>query len=214
MTAQEIYNTYLSISRGFKNKPWKARKDFDGFDKTEAGILCLRLELFFKRFPQINPKEFFTAPYVLYKDEEYFELKFYLTQKAISCYTNVQKQKQEELPDTDSQIQGIIESVKFVASKCLAKKITFEQYILSKNGYTWEVVQDYLESKITLYFLLALPSFEAIFDSMPLQDKELYFKSFYKDVVKYKIRLNNSAKAKKIITESIKRLNLLDNNLQ
>ena len=54
MTAQEIYNTYLSVSRGFKNKPWKPRKDFTGFDKTESGVMCLRLELFFKRFPQIN----------------------------------------------------------------------------------------------------------------------------------------------------------------
>lgn len=212
MTCQEIYNTYLSVSRGFKNKPWKPRKDFTGFEKTEAGLLCLRLEMFFKRFPQITPKAFFQAPYLLYKDEDHFELKFYLTQKAISCYTNVQKQKQEELPDADNQIQHIIESVKFVASKCIQQSITFSQYCNSKKGYAWEAVEDYIENRITLYFLLALPNFDIIFDSMPLQDKELYFKSFYKDVVKYKIRLNNSVKAKKILNESLKRLNSLDKN--
>jgi hypothetical protein len=209
MTAQEVYNTYLSVSRGAKNKPWKARKDFEGFDKTENGILCTRLELFFKRFPQINPKDFFFAPYKLYADEDYFDLKFYLSQKAISCYTIVQKQKQEESPDTDNQIWGIIQSVKFVASKLLAEKITFSEYCKRKNGYVYSAVLDYAENNITLYFLLALPGFDTIFDSMPIQDKEIYFKSFYKDIVKFKVRLNNSEKAKKIITESHNRLNQL-----
>lgn len=210
MTAQEIYNTYLSASRGAKNKPWKPRKDFEGFEKTENGILCTRLELFFKRFPQINPKEFFLAPYKLYVDEDYFELKFYLTQKAISCYTIVQKQKQEESPDADNQIQGLIQSVKFLAEKLLAQKTTFAKYYTKKNGYVFEPVTDYLENNITLYFLLALPNFDSIFDSMPEQDKEIYFKSFYKDIVKFKTRLNNSVKAKKIINESHKRLNQLE----
>lgn len=210
MTVPEIYNTYLSISRGSKNKPWKPRKDFDGFEKTEAGLLCLRLELFFKRFPQINPREFLEAPYKLYKDEDYFELKFYLTQKAISCYTILQKNKLEESPDSDSHINNIIETVKFIATKCLAERCSFKDYYTKKTGYTWDVVNDYKEGRIDLYFFLALPNFDAIFDSMPAQDKELYFKSFYKDIVKFKMRLNNSVKAKKIITESIIRLNTLD----
>jgi hypothetical protein len=210
MTAQEIYNTYLSVSRGFKNKPWKPRKDFTGFDKTESGVMCLRLELFFKRFPQINPKDFLIAPYKLYKDEDYFDLKFYLTQKAISCYTIVQKNKQDELPDSDNQISFILESIKFVATKCVSKKINFKQYCASKAGYVYEPILDYMENNISIYFLLALPNFDTIFDSMPEQDKEIYLKNVFKDVVKFKLRLNTSVKAKKILTESIKRLNLLD----
>ena len=43
MNVPEIYNTYLSISRGSRNKPWKARKDFDGFEKTGDGFICQRL---------------------------------------------------------------------------------------------------------------------------------------------------------------------------
>lgn len=210
MTAQEIYNTYLSVSRGAKNKPWKPRKDFDGFEKTENGVLCIRLELFFKRFPQINPKEFLLAPYKIYKDEDYFDLNFYLTQKAIKCYTILQKQKVEESPDSKDQIESILQSVKFVAGKLLNDKIDFATYYTRKNGYTYGVITDYAKGNINLYFLLALPGFDAIFDSMPEQDKELYFKSFYKDVVKYKMRLNNSEKAKKLINESFKRLTLLD----
>ena len=206
MTPEEVYNLYLSISRGLKNKPWKPRKDFEGFDKTESGILCLRLSTFFSRFPQIRPKEFMEAPYKLYKDEDYFDLKFYLTQKAISCYTTVQKLKQEEQPDSDSHISNIIETVKYIGSKCLSEKINFEQYCSKKTGYTWEIVNDFVNGKINLYFLLALPKFYRIFDTIPEQDKELYFKSSYKEIVKFKMRLNTSVKAKKIINESIKRL--------
>lgn len=210
MTGPEIYNTYLSVSRGLKNKPWKPRKDFEGFEKTEAGVLCLRLELFFKRFPQINPREFFTAPYELYRDEEYFELKFYLTQKAISCYSIVQKQKQELSPDTEEQLKFILSSIKYVANKCVTEKISLDTYSTRKNGYVYDCILDYTNNFISIYFLLALPSFNAIFDSMPLQDKEIYFRNTYKDIVKFKTRLNNSVKAKKLINESIKRLTLLD----
>lgn len=210
MTGPEIYNTFLSVSRGAKNKPWRPRKDFDGFDKTEDGSFCIRLEMFFKRFPQINPRDFFLAPYKLYKDEDFFNLKFYLTQKAISCYSIVQKQKLEELPDSENQIQGIITSVKFIGNKLVANQISFKDYCNRKNGYTYELVTDYTQNHITLYFLLALPNFDTIFDSMSEQDKELYFKSFYKDIVKFKMRLNTSVRAKKILNESFKRLNLLD----
>lgn len=210
MTAPEIYNTFLSISRGLKNKPWKARKDFKDFEKTENGILCVRLELFFKRFPQIDPKEFFSAPYKLYKDEDYFDLKFYLSQKAISCYSSLQKLKLEENPDSDTQIKGILDSIKFVATKLLSNSITFNEYCRQKNGYVYSSVLDYTNNSITLYFLLALPNFDAIFDGMPQQDREIYFKSFHKDIVKFKMRLNNSVKAKNLLNESFKRLNQLD----
>ncbi len=212
MGPQEIYNTYLSVSRGLKNKPWKPRKDFEGFDKSEQGLLCMRLSLFFKRFPQINIKDFLSAPYILYKDEDYFDLKFYLTQKAISCYSAVQKQKLEESPDSDNQIQDIIRSVKFIGNKIITSGITFKHYLTQKNGYTYSSVMDYVEGNINLYFLLALPNFDIIFDSMSDQDRELYCKTFHKDIVKFKLRLNNSIKAKKIINESIKRLTSLDKN--
>lgn len=210
MTGPEIYNTYLSVSRGSKNKPWKPRKDFTDFEKTEAGVLCLRLELFFKRFPQINPREFFLAPYELYRDEDYFELKFYLTQKAISCYTIVQKQKQDLSPDTDEQLNFILTSVKYVAEKCVTERIKFNSYYTRKNGYVHDCILDYTDNRVSIYFLLALPNFNTIFDSMLEQDKKIYFKNTYNDIVKFKTRLNNSVKAKKLLNESIKRLTLLD----
>ena len=209
MSSQDIYNTYLSVSRGFKNKPWKARKDFNGFEKTEDGILCTRLELFFSRFPQILVKEFLQAPYALYKDEEYFPLKFYLTQKAISCYSIVQKQKQEEMPDSESHVKDILISIKHIAETCINEKISFANYINSKKGYTWRVLQEFVDKKLNVYVLIALPNFNNILDSTQEQDKQVYLNNVYKEIVKYRMRLNNSEQAKKIINEAFKRLQQL-----
>jgi hypothetical protein len=207
MSVEQVYNTYLSVSRGHMNKPWKARKDFEGFDKTPDGILCLRLDMFFKRFPQINIKDFLLAPYVIYKDEEHFPLNFYLTQKAIACYSLLQKQRQEELPDTDGHIKHILASLKHIATICVNENLTLKQYQNAKAGYTWRCLEDYSNKNVNLYVLLALPCFDTIFDSLQIQDKELYLKNIYTDITKFKMRLNNSSKAKKIITEGLKRIN-------
>jgi len=44
---------------------------------------------------------------------------------------------------------------------------------------------------------------------MQSQDKEIYLKTIADDIVKFKIRLNNSSRAKKIIAEGLKRINEL-----
>jgi hypothetical protein len=209
MSVEQVYNTYLSVSRGHQNKPWKARKDFEGFDKTPDGILCVRLDMFFKRFPQINIKDFLLAPYVIYKDEEHFPLNFYLTQKAIACYSLLQSQRAEELPDTDGHIKHILESLKYLATTCINEQITLEQYCNQKAGYTWRSLEDYRNKHINLYVLLSLSNFEYIFNSMQAQDKEIYLKTVATDIVKFKMRLNNSSRAKKIIMEGLKRINKL-----
>ena len=170
MSIEQVYNTYLSVSRGHMNKPWKARKDFEGFDKTPDGILCTRLDMFFKRFPQINVKDFLLAPYVIYKDEEHFPLNFYLTQKAIACYSLLQKQRAEELPDTDGHIKHILESLKHIASICVNEKITLQQYCNSKDGYTWRCLEDYRNKYLNLYVLLSLPNFCLLYTSPSPRD--------------------------------------------
>jgi hypothetical protein len=204
MNVPEIYNTYLSVSRGSRNKPWKARKDFDGFEKTSDGFICQRLELFFKKFPQINPRDFLRAPYEIYKDEDMFPLNFYTTQKAIAVYTTLQKQRKEELPDTEDQIEDIKKSLKHIARFCAEKKLTLEQYCNLKEGYTYKSIVDYNNKLINIYVLIKLPSFETQLNSLNLQDKELYLKDVASNISKYKMRLNTSIRAKNVIEEGIK----------
>lgn len=204
MTVPEIYNAYLGTSRRAKNLPWRARKDFDNFENTADGILCKKLELFFKKFPQISPYEFFKAPYEIYKDESNFPLNFYVTQKAIGVYTLLQKQKKEESPDTESQITSIKESLKHIALTCYERKITLEQYCNTKSGYMFQPFLEFTNKKINIYVLLKLPFFETQLNSLSLQDRELYLKDSYNNLVKYKNRLNTSTRAKFLIEQGIK----------
>ena len=213
MTVPELYNTYLSVSRGSLNKPWKPRKDFDGFDKTPDGYICKRLELFFKKFPQINPRDYFKAPYEVYKDEEHFPLNFYTTQKAIAIYSTVQKQKKEELPDTESQIEDIKKSLKYIASTCIRRNITFNQYCKIKEGYTYKPFVDYNDKLINIYVLIKLPFFEVQLNSLNPQDKLLYLKDIANNIQKYKMRLNTSVKAKNLIDEGLKLITNTTNNI-
>ena len=78
MTAAEqyIYNCYLETSRKLNNKPFKYRKDFEGFEEKEEYILVSKLSRFFAKYSNINIKDFFEAPYFVY-NEKYFDLKFF-----------------------------------------------------------------------------------------------------------------------------------------
>jgi hypothetical protein len=46
---EHIYNTYLRISRGNRNLPYKNRKDFSNIADDEKYPTLLKLENFFKR---------------------------------------------------------------------------------------------------------------------------------------------------------------------
>ena len=204
MTSHEIYNAYLGTSRQARNQPWRPRKDFDGFDKTPDGIICKRLELFFKKFPQIDPREFFNAPYIIYKDESHFPLNFYTTQKSIAIYTAIQKQKKEESPDTSDQIADIKKSLKYLAVQCFNRNITLEEYCTAKNGYGYQPFIDFAEKRLNIYVLIKLPFFDTQLNSYNLQDRELYLKDTYNNLSKYKMRLNVSTRAKALIDEGLK----------
>jgi hypothetical protein len=204
MNVPEIYNAYLGTSRRAMNQPWKARKNFDGFEKTPDGIICRKLELFFKKFPQISPHEFFKAPYEVYKDDSTFPLNFYTTQKAIAVYTALQKQKQEESPDTENQIKSIKESLKYIASYCIEKGITLEQYCKGNSSYVQKPFVDFAEKRLNIYVLIKLPFFDTQLNSLNLQDKELYLKETFNSIAKYKMRLNTSSRAKSLIDEGLR----------
>lgn len=212
MTSHDIYNTYLAISRGARNKPWRARKDFSDFDDTKDGLICKRLEMFFKKFPQINPHEYFRSPYIIYKDEDLFPLSFYTTQKAIAVYTAVQKQKKEELPDTFDQIADIKKSLKYIAETCVKERLTLAQYCQKSEGYAGKPIVDYNNKRLNIYVLVQLPFFEKQLNSLSPQDRVLYLQDVATSITKYKMRLNMSTRAKNIIDNGLQLINKLNQN--
>jgi len=203
MNVPEIYNAWLGTAKRAQNAPWRPRKDFSTFESTPEGVICKRLELFFKKLPQISPYDFFQAPYIIYKDETYFPLNFYTTQKAIAVYNNLLKQRKEESPDTEDQINDIKKTLKYIGTYCVNNKITLEQYCQSNSGYVSTPFVDYANGLINIYVLIKLPFFETNLNLFTLQDKEIYLKGAVNNIAKYKMRLNASVKAKDIIDKGI-----------
>lgn len=83
---KKIYNTWLAVSRSGVNKPFKLRKKWDDFEKKPEYGLVRRLVRLFAKFPGINISEFFKAPIMVYPESHEYDIRFYTTPKALTCY--------------------------------------------------------------------------------------------------------------------------------
>lgn len=59
-----------------------------------------RIANFLERNPSVDMEEFFDAPYKVYPDGEYFDLKFFTSPKAVSVY---KMNKNSKKPLTDGK---------------------------------------------------------------------------------------------------------------
>jgi hypothetical protein len=202
----EIYNTYLRISRTARGQQWRPRKDFSEFVDTKEGYYLKRLNLFFDKFPQINIEDFFLAPFIIYKDEQYFGLNFFITQKAINAYSIYNKQKQEESPDTPAQLEFILDSVKFIGNYCRENGIQLTDYIDNKIGISYAFAIHYKHKKVSIYSLLYFPKFEKNVYLLEADERMLFFNSSSPDFSKFKTRYIISTKAKDLIQTAFKRI--------
>lgn len=156
LTEQEkfIYNTFLIASRSVKNKPFKLRKDFASIDDRTYGFLK-KLSAFFSRNKNINIKDFFTAPHHVYTDQ-FFDLGFFTTLKAVKCYTQYVKSKETSSPDCEDTINKCKEICSFIYKFCKANNLTLEGYKSYINGSTPIVLQHLKDHKINFYIIHGL----------------------------------------------------------
>ena len=83
---KRIYNSYLAVTRSMNNKPFRLRKNFDGFEDKPEYIYVKKLANLFNRHHNLNIDDFFRAPFTIYQDPEIYSIQFYTTQKAIKVY--------------------------------------------------------------------------------------------------------------------------------
>lgn len=124
---KQIYNSFLATSRSVKNQPFKIRENFDKLE-PEKTIALRKLAVFFAKYPHINMRDFFIAPYKLYDTQDYHDLNFFNTRKAIACYTNYIKIKETEQPDSDEVIESCKQSLKFIFKYCIQHNLTLFEY--------------------------------------------------------------------------------------
>jgi hypothetical protein len=161
---KSIYNSFLYASRKAKNKPVRLRQNFDNIESKDE-VALKKLNLLLSKYNHINYSDFFIAPYKVYGPDDYFDLSFFNTRRAIKCYSMYCKDRETQNPDSEDTINMLKECLKFIYSYCHDKKITLEEYKtyitvtapdLSPNSATPEVFWHLKNHHINFYTLHAL----------------------------------------------------------
>jgi hypothetical protein len=152
---KKIYNSFLRASRASKNKPFTQRQNFDNITST-VEVALKKLDSFFASHPTVRYYDFFIAPYSIYKDQEFFDLRFYTTMKALKCYTEYIKQLEYSDSDSDIIIERCKECCINIYKFCKEQNITLQEYKTQQAGTIPLYIQHLKEHKINFYTLHGL----------------------------------------------------------
>ena len=193
-----IYNNFLEVSKKINNKPVKYRKNFDNFPDTNF-IIVNKLSRFFKKFNHLKIKDFIEAPYFVY-DENYFDLKFYLSPKAIKAYTLYNDKFLLNNPDDEKTLLKMQESRKFIYNYCKEKDMNIKDYLSVKEG-EYNVFLKHIKNRdVIIFILFAFSNFEKVLGSIDTDIKTMYSSNFSR--LNYiRTKYYSSSKAKKIINK-------------
>tara|TARA_R110000824_G_scaffold42105_1_gene124421 strand:- start:154 stop:798 length:645 start_codon:yes stop_codon:yes gene_type:complete len=203
---KRIYNKYLAVTRSSQNKPFKLRENFDEFENDPNYVFIKKLSIFFKKYHNVNQDDFFKAPFVIYSDKGYYDLKFYTSQKALKVYTLYQTKKQDELPDTSNQLYFIKQSLNFILKFCKSNNISVSEYINHLTNGTNSFILHLKERKISIYVLFGFESAENLLKSLGNDLLEFIFKDLKNKLDIYRTRYYTSNQAKVLIKEGLKKI--------
>jgi hypothetical protein len=186
------------------------RQEFQGLEKEKVETLK-RLNTFFEEFKNISVKDFLSAPYIVFKDEQYFDLKFYLTRRAIKAYDLYLKQLLSSEPDSDMMLEKAEESFKFVEQFISEKGINIDDYAHHCEGLSHSILLHLKDGKIPIYFIFCLKDGEKVVKSMSEDLIGLWFDdNFFEVLSKAQFKFNKSIKLKSLIINKINNINKIN----
>lgn len=198
---KQIYNSYLIASRSVKNKPFKLRQNFDSVD-NETYVALMKLGIFFSKNSNIKQIDFFTAPFSYYGPDNFFDLGFFLTTKAIKCYSLYIKKKETQDPDNENTILNTKDCCLFIYKYCTENKITLHEYKSMINGTTPIILQHLRDHNINFYTLHGLQCDKTI--RQVEQDLLEFFISNFESLLnETRINFQRSIRLKNIVRESL-----------
>lgn len=210
---KRIYNKHLAVSRSLRNKPFKLKGDFTGFEKNSKYPSIKRLCIFFNKYPDVDMDTYFMAPYKIYADTDYFDLAYFASPRAIKAYTTYKNQLQQLSPD--KQQLEVKESLIFISRFCLMNKIQLHDYSTFRlKGMAPEWVYHLKSNKINPYSLMEFTGIFNYINEMPFDERELLLGSFGRNYLDYKSRYNSSKTLKPFLSVATEKLKLfIDKNL-
>lgn len=205
-----LYNKHLAVSRSIKNKPFKFKKEFNNLIDTDKHKFLKRIATLFKKHPEINPNTFFSAPYKLYPDVEYFGLDYFSTMRAVKAYTTYKKQI--FLQDPDSQIDDVKRSLSYITKFCLENNLLFHQYPFHRttDAFTW--MTHYKENKINIYSVMEFTDVFSSVQTLAEDIQRIFVREFVEQFRSLHILYTKSSVLKPYLTRIIPILNNFINN--
>ena len=193
-----IYNTHLRISKIHLKQPFKYRKNFKTLDDKTVGTLK-KISYFLRKFDHIKLDDFISAPYTVYKDENYFDLEYYTTLKATKAFALFQNIKLTEDPDSAYHLNNIVESLNFIQKFCKEQNITLPEYTSYCTGKVPDFITHLKEHKVNIYTLIPIHLFEKQIKILdPELVKFILGEEMYNKIPLLKTKLYGSQKAYKL----------------
>jgi hypothetical protein len=203
VTDQEkrIYNKHLAVSRSLRNKPFKLKNDFTGFEKDPRYIAVRRINTLISKYPDIDLDMYFMAPYKLYKDVEYFDLNYFASPRAIKSYTIYKQDLVYKDPDT--QWENVKKSLRFIGMFCLKNKIDLTEYPTFKlTGTEPEWVYQIKKGEINIYSLMEFSGIYDLIDKMSADIKDLFLGSYGQNFANYWTSYQRSSKLRYLLQDA------------
>lgn len=206
-TEKLIYNKYLATSRSSLGRPFKLRKNFEEFELDGNYLYIKKLNLFFNNHKNINMDDFFKAPYIIYDNvETSFDLKFYISRKALKLYVLYQTKKLNDPVDSLNQLFFIKKSLEYILKFCKKNNLNIDEYTNHKTNDMYSFILHLKEHKISIYVLFgfedAEPKLKALGDEM----MAFIFGNLKNKFDIFRTRFYTSKKAKILVKEGIKKL--------
>lgn len=205
---KSIYNFYLIASRTIQNKPFKLRQDFNSID-SQVYTTLKKLGIFFQKYNNINQVDFFTAPFSYYGLDNFFDIHFFLTSKAVKCYSLYIKKKETQDPDNDDTISNTKNCCVFIYKYCKENNLTLHEYKNMINGTTPLVLQHLHDHNINFYTLHGLQNDKTL-RQVESDLLEFFVTDFEKLLNETRINFQRSIKLKVIVREA---LSIIENKL-
>ena len=198
---QFIYNAFLIASRKAKNKPFRLRTDFSKIS-DEVYITLKKLNSFFQNYKNIQYNDFFWAPYEVYSKEEYFDLDFYKTRKAMIAYTQYMHKRETQDPDSDSCIEESKNAIKNIYYYCVQHASTLSKY--KQSNFPVPACLIHLKSHVINFYVLHGLDVEKSIKSIEPELLDFYKKDFYDMYYKTRTKFVTSQRLKNVIREGLK----------
>lgn len=199
---KRIYNSHLAISRKMRDKPFRIRKDFSDIDQSKLDHLA-SLERFFNNYGNIKIDDYFSAPYAIFEDDDYFDLQFYLSSKAKKAYSQYMKKIEMDDPDSENSLKRLVDSLKFIKNFCKEKGLTLETYPLYISDSLPNMIDHLKNHHINMYALHALGVSKIAVENRIL---DFIFSDFWITFQKTKNKFYLSKKMKEFSRQAIEKV--------